>query len=146
MKKYHPKTEFSAELLRSIPKKVTTWLLNLGKNIDEPLILGTYGTIKVNITPEGGVISVMHRLLDIDIMWNGSPFGPSDLCGTVPNFENLEVNLPFFTLLEEVIYHELQELQDVADKQSALLTEEAVLESLRLAAIQRLAEKADTND
>lgn len=108
---FEPKNDLSAELLRSIPRKVNAWLENLKQPIMGP---GEIGPLKWNFTSEGG--SIIYDDVDgmesfAQIMWVGPLDKIEHVYGSDERFEDLTQDLAFFTALEKNIYDELEKLQ-----------------------------------
>src|SRR5271154_2620934 len=113
---FYPKDKFSTRMLSSIVTKVTKWLVNLNQDVT-----GEYGELAWNYTPDGGTIIYANESPDrfIQIWWDVVvAFDPEDvgtisICGSDERFQDITINLQFFTAVERSIYGELESLQKV---------------------------------
>jgi hypothetical protein len=111
---HEPKTEFSKNLLKSVPRKVCAWLQLMNQESS-----GEYGFLKWNFTPENGTIIYENNNVQdfFQVWWN---IEDDSVAATDERIENLETNLSYFVTVEQKIYDELLQLQkEIYDRTSA---------------------------
>lgn len=110
---FSPKDDLSAQLLKSIPRKVAAWLDNLDEDLSVP---GDFGQLRWNFGTENGTIIYGEGEDSIQIWWTGAVVDPSEVVGSDKRFENIVDNLDFFVEVEKLIYGELEKLQEKLDE------------------------------
>ena len=110
-KGYFPADTVSAELLKSIPKKVYHWLEGILPEMTEP---GEFQELKWNLTEDQNtlIFGEEDTLEYCVIWWEGSADEPMNLCTSSPLLESVIDNLDFFTQLEENIYSTLESFEE----------------------------------
>lgn len=108
---YSPKSVTEIKLFSSIPKKVMSWIeLIPGAKTNS----GKIGNLSWKQTAKGGSISiVLENDETIVVKWDGSPFNPGNLRGSVIIFENIFSDLKEFVRIEQAIYNELEKYSEM---------------------------------
>jgi hypothetical protein len=102
---------FSADLLRSIPKKVYGNIIDSGRDLTVP---GKYGKLEWNFQEHAGTLIYTGDEGDfIQLYWEGHPdSGITNVSGTDERFHDIRTNLQFFVSVENVIYAEVRKMQE----------------------------------
>lgn len=103
-----PKDAISANLLKSIPRKIFHWLIRIG---DDPLEGGKFESLTWNFSETGGSLVFDSAPSRITISWFGNVDDITDIRGSDKRFCDITNNLEWFVGLENSIYVQLEKLE-----------------------------------